>query len=338
MHWYSLIGLRSMTGPLSCFGSFTIDDLVFADGSTRWCVPGGSAPYAALGASLWLDEVSIVAPLGSDYPLEVLQSKVSTSRCRGVSHTLRNWGLYEEDGRRHFVSRSSSRGWVDFCPSVDDVTSGYQAAAHVGPMPHGLAIALVKELRDLGTSLISVDLDDHDELTVNDLDEIINLINRVDLFLPSWQDAVVIAPADEPLGSLQLLRRVAPEPRLIAIKCGAAGVIGHVRGAAEWIHVPAIAVDVVDTTGAGDAFCGGTLAGFLRQQDAEDSLLYGTVSASFCIERSGFDGLLEATEEEVQRRLHELRPIVSHRSTDQFGRNPVSLAVCGTSGVSGMSK
>jgi hypothetical protein len=32
---------------IAFFGSLTIDDLVFADGSTRWAVPGGNAAYSA---------------------------------------------------------------------------------------------------------------------------------------------------------------------------------------------------------------------------------------------------------------------------------------------------
>jgi len=35
------------------FGNMSIDDLVFADGTTRWCVPGGNAVYAALGMAVW---------------------------------------------------------------------------------------------------------------------------------------------------------------------------------------------------------------------------------------------------------------------------------------------
>ncbi len=48
-----------MTPSLAVFGNFTIDDLVFPDGSTRWAVPGGSAIYAAFGASLWVEDVSV---------------------------------------------------------------------------------------------------------------------------------------------------------------------------------------------------------------------------------------------------------------------------------------
>ena len=96
-----------MTSAISVFGNLTIDDLVFADGSTRWAVPGGSAAYAAMGASLWTESASIVAPIGTDYPVEALGKRIDLSRCRRVPRTLRNWGLYEDDGRRHFVSRSA---------------------------------------------------------------------------------------------------------------------------------------------------------------------------------------------------------------------------------------
>ena len=35
------------------FGNISIDDLVFADGTTEWCVPGGNSIYSALGMAVW---------------------------------------------------------------------------------------------------------------------------------------------------------------------------------------------------------------------------------------------------------------------------------------------
>ena len=34
-------------------GNISIDDLVFADGTTKWCVPGGNAIYSGLGMAVW---------------------------------------------------------------------------------------------------------------------------------------------------------------------------------------------------------------------------------------------------------------------------------------------
>ena len=296
-----------MTPSISVFGNLTIDDLVFSDGSTRWAVPGGSAAYAALGISLWTGHASIVAPVGADYPTELLDKRIDLSRCQHVPRTLRNWGLYEEDGRRHFVSRSATRDWSEFSPKPADVATGHQTAAHIAPLPHDIAVALVRELRKAGTVSISLDLDDHDLLGRAKLDEVVGLINEVDLFLPSRQDALALLPGMGLIEALHELRAVASDVTLIAIKCGAEGVIAHVAGSDEWIHIPAVPVDLVDATGAGDAFCGGVLAGFADDGDATKALLYGAVSASFCVERPGFSGLSAATREDATARLAALR-------------------------------
>lgn len=301
---------------VAIFGSLTIDDLVFADGTTRWCVPGGNAAYSALAASLFNGDVSIVAPIGADYPLSLLQDNIDFSRCRLLPHSLRNWGLYEDDGRRHFISRSDSRDWAGFCPESADAKTGRQKAAHVAAMPRHLALELCRELRDCGPLLLSLDLDEHDMLQPEGLSETIELMNWVDFFLPSWQDAIAIAPAATPLESLRVLRSLAPHPLVIAIKCGADGVIAHVNGDPHFVRVPAIRVNVADETGAGDSFCGAMLAGFVSHENPIESLLCGTVAASFCIEQFGFDGLLCATEGAIAERMAQIRSQVTYGAFD----------------------
>jgi sugar/nucleoside kinase (ribokinase family) len=302
---------RPTQPAIAFFGSLTIDDLVFADGSTRWAQPGGNAAYSALGASIWTDKVEIVAPLGSDYPREIFRDKVDLARCRRQQHSLRNWGLYEEDGSRQFISRRSSRDWAHFCPRPADARSGVQIVAHVAAMPGDMAIELVKELRIADTSMISLDLDDHDQAGAVNAKRTIELVNAVDVFLPSWQDVQAIVSAGEPKEALRQLRTLAPKPRAIVLKCGAAGVFAHTRGTNQWLHVPAFASKVIDTTGAGDAFCGGFLARFAQDANPIESLLYGSVSASFCIERLGFEGLISATLSDASARLDLLRPLAS---------------------------
>jgi sugar/nucleoside kinase (ribokinase family) len=54
----------------------------------------------------------------------------------------------------------------------------------------------------------------------------------------------------------------------------------------RWM-IPAYAAHLVDPTGAGDAFCGGFLAGFHRTYDPLLAVLHGNISASLVIEGSG---------------------------------------------------
>ena len=46
-------------------------------------------------------------------------------------------------------------------------------------------------------------------------------------------------------------------------------------------------VDTVDTIGAGDAYCGGFLAGLVETGDPLEAGLRGTVSASFAVQGYG---------------------------------------------------
>jgi ribokinase len=46
-------------------------------------------------------------------------------------------------------------------------------------------------------------------------------------------------------------------------------------------------VSVVDTTGAGDAYCGGFLAGLVAGRPVAECAAMGTVSASYVIEACG---------------------------------------------------
>jgi sugar/nucleoside kinase (ribokinase family) len=302
-----------VTASIAIFGNLTIDDLVYADGSTRWAVPGGGAIYAAFGSAIWTEPVNIVAPLGADYPTEILDRRFDLSRCTAIPRTLRNWGLYEDDGTRHFVSRSATRNWLEFSPTPRDAWSGRQSAAHIGPLPYQIAIALATELRKAETRTISLDLDDHDLTGRVDLDKTLDLIRQADLFLPSLQDARAIFPGSDPLDALHHLRSAAPAVALIAIKCGSQGVLAHAADAPHWVHVPTVPVEVADTTGAGDAFCGGALAGFAHNGDPVESVLAGSVSASFCVEGLGLAGLLAATADEAQARLSALRPRVAFK-------------------------
>ena len=60
---------------------------------------------------------------------------------------------------------------------------------------------------------------------------------------------------------------------------------------------------VVDTTGAGDAFIGGILRGKMNGLNIFESMKIGAVTASFCIQGVGVDGLCEMEELEFKKRL-----------------------------------
>lgn len=294
------------------FGNVTIDDLVFADGTTMWRVPGGNSIYAALGMALWGERPEVVAPIGPDYPIAKLRDRIELKRCRPISRTLRNWGLYEEDGTRHFVFRSGMRKWEEFSPNAADLDEGPYAFCHLAPLPWELHLKLAAGLRARAARLISVDLDDR-RLSEIPIDEIVRFLGLVDLFMPSRQDIAEIFPGRTPLDAMKALRAMAPDTPVIVIKCGAAGAIAHERNEPDYLELPTAAELAVDETGAGDAFCGGALVGFSHHLALREALARAAVSASFAVETVGSSGLVTASREEAEGRFQRIAERIEAR-------------------------
>jgi sugar/nucleoside kinase (ribokinase family) len=302
-----------MHADFAILGNISIDDLVFIDGSTKWCVPGGNAVYSGLGMAVWDERPALVAPVGPEYPVQDLGGRLDMSHCPPMPRTLRNWGLYEEDGSRHFIFRTATRNWLEFSPKLSDLDGLRCDYAHLAPMPWAQQIDLAERLRHDGTKLISVDADDR-HLREVDAASVKRLLNLLDLFLPSKQDAEAMVPGKSPPDALRALRDMAPDLPVIAIKCGDQGLIMHAAGQPDYLQIPTVAKTVVDATGAGDAFSGGTLVGFARTGSPLDAVLWGSVSASFAVAGLGPTALVGATKPEAQRRLDHLRTQVdAHR-------------------------
>ena len=283
------------------FGNVTVDDLVFADGTTMWYTPGGNAIYSALGMAIWGHRPAAVAPIGPDYPVEVLEGRLVLDYCRRTGRTLRDWGLYEEDGTRTFVFRSYTRDWLEYSPTLEDVEALTCDHAHIAPVPWQQQIAIADKLRSRGTRTISIDLDDRYLTELVDADRA-QLLGAADLFLPSKQDAEALYPGNSIPDAIRRMRDVAPDVPMIAVKLGSGGVLFHGAGDAELSWLPAIAETVRDTTGAGDAFCGGALAGFVHGGTALEAALRGSVAGSFAVQSSGPGALVSARDDECEAR------------------------------------
>ena len=73
---------------------------------------------------------------------------------------------------------------------------------------------------------------------------------------------------------------------------------------------------MVDPTGAGDSFAGGFLgyvaaARSTQPETLRRAMLYGTVTASYCVEGFGVEGLERVDRTRVDRRYQELAALVT---------------------------
>lgn len=115
-------------------------------------------------------------------------------------------------------------------------------------------------------------------------DELLEVLRLADVIKPSLAalDGLV-SPGAARARALELAERTGA--KLIALTLGPAGALLLAEG--EAIAVPAAQVRVVDTTGAGDAFLGGLLAGLHAGLDLEAAAKLGNAAGGACCEQIG---------------------------------------------------
>ena len=106
---------------------------------------------------------------------------------------------------------------------------------------------------------------------------------------------IVFVGADEAhalwgVGTPEGIRELIPEPATLVVKQGEHGATAFT--ADESVHVPALAVQVVEPTGAGDAFAAGFLTGTLRGLSLRDRLRLGVLAAGSALRVAGDLGVL----------------------------------------------
>jgi sugar/nucleoside kinase (ribokinase family) len=325
------------TPELVVFGCLTIDNVVRADGEVLPPSCGGNGVYCSLGSNVWCDRVGLVARRGDGYPTEHLSALAALGiDVAGVTHVGGRHELniafaYRDDGSRTRTFSADMMAAIPpterhrfwdvsnhpagheilgaFAPRVEDMPREWwlsTAIVHCTSLPAEKTRGIATELRARAGSAIRIHVDSlWDDNVGSRAPDALPIVDLIDTILPSEQDLLNAEPAST---AHETARRLLSEGRrAVVLKRGSDGCRIYEPGCAKPFDLPAFPVEAVDPTGAGDAFCGGFMAGFHETGDTRTAALYGAVSASFCVEGNGIDGLANVTRAEAQRRLDWLR-------------------------------
>ncbi len=291
-----------MTGvDVVVIGNLTIDDVVHASGETTMASPGGTTIHSATAAKVWGVRVGLVARLGSDFPDDGLNrlrnAGFDTAGLRPVEGpTVRNWVIYEHDGRRTWVYRTPLERRLEVAPAPEDFPgewlsdTGHPPVVHVAAMPFDAAARMIEHVRACVSGAV-VTLDTHEAWDVG-RERVLELARRVDVFLPSHEELAAILGYDDPeRGCAALLEEGVSA---VVVKRGAEGTLVAEPGRPV-VSVAPPEVPVVDATGAGDAFCGGFAAGLALGDSRAVAARRGAATAGAAIGASGSLRLLRRT-------------------------------------------
>jgi cytidine kinase len=293
-------------------GGITIDDTVIHSRMTAVEAPGGNSLYSALGARIWSEGIGVVSCIGPDYPSSFLSTlEASGLDLQGVKRvecpSQHLWLLYEIDGSRQFLfHKASGRTETGIEPLPHQVPQEYLQAkmAHISAMGFELQVEMAKFLIEKG---IPYSYDITQASLGGDGSQFADsfIIRNCHLLLPSIEEVEMVY-GNQPL--LLLFQKIAQNgPKYIAVKLGARGSLVHDAVKNKTWHIPVFPARVVDTTGAGDAYCGGFMVGYGETGDIVEAGIRGTASASFAIEEYGSLHLMNVNKKEAEQRADFIR-------------------------------
>ncbi len=118
---------------------------------------------------------------------------------------------------------------------------------------------------------------------------VLDALDQVDVFLPNAIEAMSYTRVDTPEEALTILADRVP---ICVVKTGAAGAIGVNSATGERAHAPAIPVEALDPTGAGDVFAAGFVFGTLAGWTLEQRMRFANLCAGLSVRH--FSGSLGA--------------------------------------------
>lgn len=335
--------MKERLSPRCLFaGTLTRDYAILSSGKALIDIPGGNLLFSAAGFAIWEPEATpgLLARVGEDYPQEWIESfhqnrmDIEGIRVLPEAIDVRNFYVYtdlttikKEDPVAHFARLEIPfpKALLGFRPTAPrpndsrtqlsplslrqaDIPSAYvdAAAAHLCPIDYMTHSLLPAVLRQAGLTTVTLD---PGSAYMNAIfwNDIPSLITGLTAFIPSEEE--IRALFQGRISDLWQMAEVVSSwgCEFVIIKRGLNGqYLYDSVTKARW-DIPAYPARVTDITGAGDAFCGGFLAGYLKTYDPLMGALYGGVSASLAVEGQGPFYSLHALPGLAQARLMALK-------------------------------
>lgn len=271
---------------------------------------GGSAAYAALGASFFTP-VKLVGVVGDDFPeseFEFWKSrKIDSAGVQRVEGKTFRWsGEYAWDLNTRETRSVALNVFENFEPKLpaNYRASDFVLLANIAPKLQSHVLDQMERPK----FVVADTMDLWIETTRPDLDA---LLPRVNLLILNDSEAREMTKETSLIRAGRKIRGFGPH--YVAIKKGEHGAL--LFGEGQFFSCGAYPLeDIHDPTGAGDTFAGG-LAGYLAAKTRGEisfdllrqAMIYGSVLASFCVEAFSLERLRNLSEKAIAERFQSFR-------------------------------
>jgi len=274
---------------------------------------GGSAVYISLAASFFSPEVKLVGVVGEDFPEKYIQllrdHHIDLEGLQIVKggKTFRWSGKYHYDMNSRETIFTELNVFKDFNPVIPE---NYRDSKFIvlGNIDPDLQMNVLNQLN-------------HPEFIICDTmnywierknEALRKLLTMVDLLVVNDSEARLLANHPNLIRAAKIILEMGPKK--LVIKKGEHGSLLITR---DTIFVaPAFPLEnISDPTGAGDTFAGG-MVGYLSRvnsindEELKKAIIYGSVLASFCVEKFSVDGLLSLNDAKINDRFNQFCKLI----------------------------
>jgi sugar/nucleoside kinase (ribokinase family) len=293
-------------------GSLAFDDVETPSGK-RESILGGSATYFSLAASAF-SPVRMVGAVGEDFPLEL----AAPWKARGIDtaglevvkggRTFRWSGRYAGDMNSAETLRTELNVLGTFQPRIPEAfrSTDFLFLANTHPETQRSVLRQVERPRFVLADTMNLWIE-------KERASLLGLMGEIDGLLLNDEEARMLS------GSKNLIaagkRILDMGPKVVIVKKGEHG--SFLFSTYQFFALPAYPMDrVVDPTGAGDTFAGGLMGSLARSRgvtigNIKRGMVYGTVTASFTVERFGTEAIAAMDAKAAEARYAEFLEFVS---------------------------
>jgi len=278
---------------------------------------GGAATYISLAASFFTDKLNLVSVVGGDFPqsaIKMLEDHHVDTRGLQIKKEEKTFfwsGKYHNNMNTRDTIETQLNVLENFDPIVPKEFSDSDFL-----MLGNLAPSVQQKVLDQMTKRPKlIVLDTMNFWMDNCLEDLLEALKNVDVLTINDEEARQLSGEDSLAKAAKAIKKMGP--KYLVIKKGEHGAL--LFGEEKVFFAPALPLeDVFDPTGAGDSFAGG-LIGYLSKtrglsfENMKSAVIYGSVMASFCVEKFGTQRLTEITQQDIKERAQEFVSLASFK-------------------------
>ena len=287
-------------------GTVAFDEIETPAGSSGKVI-GGAGTYISIASSLFTQNLAIVSIVGEDFP----NKEIKYLNDRGINtemiETVIGGKTFYWKGRYHenMISRDTLDTKLNVLEKFNPILNLDYSSSEIvllGNLHPAVQQKVIKQTINPKKFII---MDTMNFWMDNTLNELLSVIKKVNLIIINDEEAEQLTGEKNIYRAAEKILKTGPSK--VIIKKGEHGSI-YFDGKNNYL-LPAFPVtSLIDPTGAGDSFAGG-IAGLLSTknkigfEEIKEAMLYGTLTASFCVESFGIEGLRKLDRETLNRRL-----------------------------------